>query len=66
MTKYRTHGQPQFLLSTEIILRPDYPNQNQPRSNPVTGQLMQPDDVTEDEYRVITQPRPIAAPYDSY
>jgi len=60
MTKYRTHGQSQFLLSTEIILRPDNPNRNKPRSNPVTRPLMQPDRVTEGNYRVITHPRPIA------
>jgi hypothetical protein len=61
MTKYRTHGQSQFLLSPEIIPRPDNPNRNKPQSNPVTGQLMLPDQVTEGECRVITHPRPKAA-----
>jgi len=60
MAIYRGYGQSQFLLSTETIPRPDYPNRNKLRSNPVTGHLMKLEEVTEGECRVITQPRPNA------
>ena len=58
--KYLKYRHSQNLLSSKIIPLPDQPNRNKTRSNPVTGHLMQPDQITENEYRVITQPRPTA------
>ena len=51
---------PDSFVSTEITIRSYHPNRNKLRSNPVTGDLMQPEQATQGEYRVITHPRPQA------